>query len=144
MSEPTLLAQAHAWRQSQDWQSAGWSSEQAFLAAGRTADWVASLGLDEASQAACLIYPVALQRAVSDKALIAQWGEDVAGLLKGFDRLASMRGQLGSGQAGAEPSAGRQDQIETLRRMILALSDDIRVVIARLAFHQVRLEDMAQ
>ncbi|MGA1664822.1 MAG: RelA/SpoT family protein [Burkholderiaceae bacterium] len=144
MSEPTLLAQAHAWRQSQDWQSAGWSSEQAFLAAGRTADWVASLGLDEASQAACLIYPVALQRAVSDKALIARGGEDVAGLLKGFDRLASMRGQLGSGQTGAEPTAGRQDQIETLRRMILALSDDIRVVIARLAFHQVRLEDMAQ
>jgi GTP pyrophosphokinase len=144
LSEPTLLAQAQAWRQSQDWQSAGWSSEQAFLAAGRTADWVASLGLDEVTQAACLIYPVALQRAVSDKALVSQWGEDVVGLLKGFDRLASMRGQLGTGQGSADTSAGRQDQIETLRRMILALSDDIRVVIARLAFHQVRLENMAQ
>lgn len=144
MAEPTLLAQAHAWRQSQDWQSAGWSSEQAFLAAARTSDWVATLGLDQATQTACLIYPVALERASSDKALAVQWGEDIVGLLKGFDRLASMRGQLGSGQAGADSSHGRQDQMETLRRMILALSDDIRVVIARLAFHQVRLEDMAQ
>ncbi len=144
MSDATLLARAQAWRQSQDWQTAGWSSEQAFQAAERTAQWVATLGLDQTTQAACLLYPAALQTASTDKALLAQWGEDVVSLLKGFDRLASMRGQLGGSGAGSESGSGRQDQIETLRRMILALSDDIRVVIARLAFHQVRLEDMAQ
>jgi GTP pyrophosphokinase len=144
LSDATLLARAQAWRQSQDWQTAGWSSEQAFQAAERTAQWVATLGLDETTQAACLLYPAALQTAPTDKALLAQWGEDVVSLLKGFDRLASMRGQLGGSGAGSESGSGRQDQIETLRRMILALSDDIRVVIARLAFHQVRLEDMAQ
>jgi GTP pyrophosphokinase len=144
LSDATLLARAQAWRQSQDWQTAGWSSEQAFQAAERTAQWVATLGLDETTQAACLLYPAALQTALTDKALLAQWGEDVVSLLKGFDRLASMRGQLGGSGAGSESGSGRQDQIETLRRMILALSDDIRVVIARLAFHQVRLEDMAQ
>jgi GTP pyrophosphokinase len=145
LSDATLLARAQAWRQSQDWQTAGWSSGQAFQAAERTARWVATLGLDQTTQAACLLYPVALQTAVSDKALIGQWGEEVVFLLKGFDRLASMRGQLGSGvHPPAESASARQGQIETLRRMILALSDDIRVVIARLAFHQVRLEDMAQ
>jgi GTP pyrophosphokinase len=144
LSDATLLARAQAWRQSQDWQTAGWFSEQAFQAAERTAQWVATLGLDETTQAACLLYPAALQTAPTDKALLAQWGEDVVSLLKGFDRLASMRGQLGGSGAGSESGSGRQDQIETLRRMILALSDDIRVVIARLAFHQVRLEDMAQ
>jgi GTP pyrophosphokinase len=144
LSDATLLARAQAWRQSQDWQTAGWSSELAFQAAERTAQWVATLGLDQTTQAACLLYPAALQTASTDKALLAQWGEDVVSLLKGFDRLASMRGQLGGSGAGSESGSGRQDQIETLRRMILALSDDIRVVIARLAFHQVRLEDMAQ
>jgi len=128
-----LLQRAQAWRAAEDWASAGWSSEQEFLAADRAAQWVAQLGLDQTTQAACLLYPAVLGSAPSETALISRWGDDLVGLLKGFGRLATMRGLV-----------GRQDQVETLRRMILALSEDIRVVIARLAVHQVRLEDMAQ
>lgn len=134
-----------------------WHQPDGAVLGRRTADWLARLGLDEATRAAALVYPAALHAAASKEALHKTWGEEVATLLEGFQRLDQFRGRLQQHDEG-EPAridqataplqapAARVDpqQVETLRRMVLALSEDIRVVLARLASHLVRLERIAE
>ncbi len=62
--------------------------------------------------------------------IIAEFGPAVARIIDGLHRLNALR-LLTRGQRGASPEA--QAQAETLRKMLLAMVEDIRVVLLRLA-----------
>ena len=110
-----------------------WESPEAMEDAARAAHWLAVLGLDEASQSACRLYPAAPRALPTPEAVRKAWGDELAGLWQGLDRLSSVTGAI-----------EEANQAEALRRMLLALSDDLRVVLIKLAQHLVRLERAVQ
>ncbi|MDP1653999.1 MAG: bifunctional (p)ppGpp synthetase/guanosine-3',5'-bis(diphosphate) 3'-pyrophosphohydrolase [Rhodocyclaceae bacterium] len=91
---------------------------------------LASLNLDLDSRLAGLLFaaPELLEHAREKMA--AQWGEAVADLVDGLYRLKNLRPLT---LASAQNPQGVQAQAEILRKMLLALAADIRVVMIRLA-----------
>jgi GTP pyrophosphokinase len=91
---------------------------------------LAALNLDVDSRLAALLFaaPDYLEHA-HDK-LAARWGAAVAELVDGLYRLKHLRPLT---LAAAQNAQGVQAQAEILRKMLLALAADIRVVLVRLA-----------
>lgn len=84
----------------------------------------AELRLDPASRIAGLLYAVPVRAPEHFEWVTARFDADVPRLLRGLQRLEGLRLP-----AGADDAA----QTETLRKMLLALVEDIRVVLLRLA-----------
>jgi GTP pyrophosphokinase len=66
---------------------------------------------------------------VSDEDLSARYPAEVAGLVQGVRRMAALQALSASGDMKA---ADRAQQLEVLRKMLLAMADDIRVVLIKL------------
>ncbi len=94
---------------------------------------VASLGLDVDARIAALLFAATKHVEDCGERLKAGHGDTVAGLVAGLHRLGSLRpltlAAAGVGEGVAEVKA----QTEILRKMLLAMVDDIRVVLLRLA-----------
>jgi len=98
---------------------------------------VASLDLDADARVAALLFAASDHVPDCSERLTAGFGDTVAGLVAGLQRLGSLRlltraaarGGAGAGEGAAEVGA----QTEILRKMLLAMVDDIRVVLLRLA-----------
>ena len=101
---------------------------------------VASLDLDADARIAALLFAANDHVTDCDERLKVGFGDTVAGLVAGLHRLGSLRpltrAAAGGGPAGegaAEPRVDVKAQAEILRKMLLAMVDDIRVVMLRLA-----------
>lgn len=92
---------------------------------------LASLNLDLDSRLAALLFAVPEFIEHAHEKIAAQWGEPVADLVDGLYRLKNLRPLKLS--APTQNSQGIQAQAEILRKMLLALAADIRVVMIRLA-----------
>src|SRR5688572_19775117 len=102
---------------------------------------VAELNLDGAAIAAALLHDVVEDCDVKPEEIARRFGDDVARLVEGvtkLNRLTLLRPD--------EPSWDESVQADNLRKMFLAMADDIRVVIIKLAdrLHNLRtLEHLA-
>jgi GTP pyrophosphokinase len=98
---------------------------------------VASLDLDTDARIGALLFAASDHVKDCGERLKVGFGDTVAGLVAGLHRLGSLRpltraaagGGARSGEGGAEVKA----HTEILRKMLLAMVDDIRVVLLRLA-----------
>jgi GTP pyrophosphokinase len=87
------------------------------------AESLASIGVDPAAQAAGVLF--AVPKLLPDPELLkAEFGEEIAGLAAGVEKLYKLR-------VLTRASAGEQSEI--LRKMVLGMVEDIRVVLIRLA-----------
>ena len=93
-----------------------------------TAGIVAGLKLDPASIRGALLAALPAAKAFDAADVAAKFGEDVAALVAGVARMDSIRAR----RVGATPEE-RAAQSENLRKMLLAMVEDIRVVILKLA-----------
>jgi GTP pyrophosphokinase len=91
---------------------------------------LASLNLDIDSRLAALLFAVPEFVEHAREKIAAQWGASVADLVDGLYRLKNLRPLT---LASAQSNQGVQTQAEILRKMLLALAADIRVVMVRLA-----------
>jgi GTP pyrophosphokinase len=91
---------------------------------------VAALRLDAEARAAGLLFAVPSYVEDSDGKLKAAFGERVAALVSGITRLNELR--VVTRSAGTQTRDARA-QAEALRKMLLAMVQDIRVVLLRLA-----------
>jgi GTP pyrophosphokinase len=89
---------------------------------------LAGLKLDPASVTAALLMPLASLRGFDAAAIAAAHGDDVAALVAGVARMSEIQ----AAPAGHDP-AERAAQAENLRKMLLAMVEDIRVVLIKLA-----------
>ncbi len=103
--------------------------------AERALEILIPLGVDEVTQAATLLSAVFEGSSRDIEAFQKAWGAGVTNLLVARHRMAGMGSRLRH-----EPAADTPAQVETLRRMLLALADDVRVVVMQLALHIARLE----
>jgi GTP pyrophosphokinase len=83
---------------------------------------LASIGVDPAARAAGILF--AAPKYVEPDALKAEFGEEVAALAAGVEKLYRLR-------VLTRASAGEQNEI--LRKMVLGMVEDVRVVLIRLA-----------
>ena len=97
----------------------------------------AELQLDVPAVQAALLHDVMEDCGVTRDQLVAEFGVDVAKLVEGATKLAAL--QLPN----VEGSIDRGVQAENLRRMFVAMADDVRVVIVKLAdrLHNMRTLD---
>src|SRR3712207_365317 len=87
-----------------------------------TADILAELHLDPTTIAAALLHDVLEDTGVTKKELKARFGGDLAEIVDGVTKLKRL------------PSGNLQEaQAESLRKMIVAMSKDVRVIIIKLA-----------
>ncbi|MEN9868996.1 MAG: hypothetical protein RL748_4586 [Pseudomonadota bacterium] len=97
---------------------------------------VASLTSDVETRLAGLLFEVATINMPLTAQIEARFGKDVADLVAGVHKLIRMRQlTLGQQEVGRGKNAAQQAlaQIETLRKMLLAMASDMRVVLVRLA-----------
>jgi GTP pyrophosphokinase len=93
---------------------------------------LASVGLDAAGRAAGVLFAAPKQLGGVD-AVRERFGEEVAGLAAGVERLYQLRVATRPGQWGEPGGARDGGQSEVLRKMVLGMVEDIRVVLIRLA-----------
>ena len=93
---------------------------------------LAELKLDSATVAAALLFPAYQQSAEAAARIRDEFGVAVAELADGVVRM----GQIGALTARVAPGSKQQGaQLESLRKMLLAMVQDVRVVLIRLADH---------
>jgi len=94
-----------------------------------------ALDLDADVRCAALLFAAGDHLADSAERLKVGFGDTVAGLVDGLKRLGSLRPltRAAAGAGGGEGVAEMKAQTEILRKMLLAMVDDIRVVMLRLA-----------
>ena len=86
------------------------------------AEILAKLGMDEESIAAGLLHDVVEDTDYSEERIKSEFGEDVALMVDGVTKLKNLRFE-----------SKEEKQAENLRKMFLAMSKDIRVVIIKLS-----------
>lgn len=92
------------------------------------AAYLADLGFDAPSIAAAMMHDVLEDTAITRVELERQFGPDVAFLVDGVTKLASIKYQ-----GTAKDEKARELQVATLKKMFLAMAQDIRVIIIKLA-----------
>jgi len=105
------------------------SGEPYFLHSLAVANILADLRLDHETIAAALLHDVAEDTSVTVEEIEVQFGAIVAKLVDGVTKM----GQIQEYKGQSEKSKREQAQAETLRKMMLAMVDDIRVVLIKLA-----------
>ncbi|MDK9704279.1 MAG: bifunctional (p)ppGpp synthetase/guanosine-3',5'-bis(diphosphate) 3'-pyrophosphohydrolase [Sulfuritalea sp.] len=94
---------------------------------------VASLDLDVDARIAALLFAASDHVEDCGERLKAGFGDTVAGLVTGLHRLGSLRPLTRAAAGAGEGATEMRAQTEILRKMLLAMVDDIRVVLLRLA-----------
>jgi len=86
---------------------------------------LAQLGLDTSTIAAGLLHDVLEDTPVTREELAAQFGEEIASLVDGVSKIKTMKWSSATSQ--------QEDQAETLRKMLVATVQDVRVILIKLA-----------
>jgi len=106
----------------------GRDGEPLFDRAAGTARILAALKLDAASVRAALLIGLPAAHAFDPEDVTARFGADAAALVAGVARMDEIRAVPSTGDA-----TERAAQAERLRKMLLAMVEDIRVVLIKLA-----------
>ena len=104
---------------------------------------LAALRLDAETRIAGILFAVPQYLAASQDQLAAAFGPTVAALVAGIAKLNQLR-MVTRALAGQETGAARNSQAEVLRKMLLAMVEDIRVVLVRLASRTQTLRFLAR
>ncbi|MBO4694098.1 MAG: bifunctional (p)ppGpp synthetase/guanosine-3',5'-bis(diphosphate) 3'-pyrophosphohydrolase [Clostridia bacterium] len=109
-----------------------WTNEEYYIHPLSVAKIVISMGLDSQSVAACLLHDVVEDTKATVDDIKQRFGEEVALLVDGVTRIGRI-----------SISSKEQEQAESLRKMLIAMGKDIRVIIIKLAdrLHNMRTLD---
>ena len=106
------------------------------------ADLMQRLKLDDDCIAAAHLTALASD-ADTDALVLQRFGPNIAQLVIGVHRMASMQGLSKAADTVAVTAAQQAQQTEALRKMLLAMVDDVRVVLIKLAERLVSLRSAA-
>ena len=93
---------------------------------------LAAIGMDSASRASGILFAAPKYVAKPDE-LRERFGAEIAGLAAGVEKLYQLRVSTRPGRAGKPSDEEQEKQSEVLRKMVLAMVEDVRVVLVRLA-----------
>jgi len=119
------------------------NGEPALAHALAAADLLMQLGLDHETLAAALVYRCLDWAPELSAGLAERLGRPVAELAEGVLRMAHIEA-LSSRQTGGQRPADQAVQLEALRKMLLAMVQDVRVVLIKLADHAQELRQVVK
>jgi GTP pyrophosphokinase len=135
--EAPLVQQARAFAQPLVGGASLWSGENALAHADGVAEVLRGMGAGHTLQAAAYLAAACPQLSDPLVVMSAAFGEDLAGLGVAAHKLDRLQQQARSAGPTAAPKERDKDrdkeQLERVRRMLLAFSQDLRVVLLRLA-----------
>jgi GTP pyrophosphokinase len=99
-----------------------------------TVSLLSDLHLGHEAVAAALLWPVLERDAAAAKRIRDKFGATIAGLAEGVLRMSAM-GALSSRRVSNQKPDEQATQLEALRKMLLAMVQDVRVVLIKLADH---------
>jgi len=105
------------------------SGEPYFQHSLAVADILADLRLDHETLAAALLHDVAEDTDITSEQIREQFGDNIANLVDGVTKMQLIE----AFQGGTDKTKKEREQAETLRKMLLAMAEDIRVVLIKLA-----------
>ena len=114
--------------------ASGALSEGMFTQAEAVADTLLDLELDHESVAAALIVPVLRAHPESTPEIREKFGANIVELAEGVARMGELGALSGNADVLQRPEA-QAAQLEALRKMLLAMVQDVRVVLIKLADH---------
>ncbi|RJF98792.1 RelA/SpoT family protein [Noviherbaspirillum saxi] len=128
------------------------TGQDAFAFAEGVATTLALLNTDTDSRIAGLLFELAEFDPAAALTIEERFGEEISELVNGIHQLMKLHGQTFRHKEvmrGKNASQQAAEQLETLRKMLLAMASDMRVVLVRLAsrvtslryFAEIRLED---
>ncbi|MEW6142526.1 MAG: bifunctional (p)ppGpp synthetase/guanosine-3',5'-bis(diphosphate) 3'-pyrophosphohydrolase [Chloroflexota bacterium] len=91
---------------------------------------LAELQLDAATLAAAMLHDVVEDSGIPIEEVQSKFGQEVAGLVDAATKLSKVNWTL---PAGSQTTPGQAPQAENLRKMLIAMAEDIRVVFIKLA-----------
>ncbi len=94
---------------------------------------LAELQLDTSSLVAALLHDVIENCGISGSEIEAEFGSEVAKLVNGVTKLGKLSWQVPEKPVHRGRAGGREDQAENLRKMLVAMAEDLRVVFIKLA-----------
>ncbi len=98
------------------------SGEEYFIHPVAVAEILADLQMDDETICAGLMHDVLEDTDYTKEEMIREFGEEIAELVDGVTKLTKLKNQ-----------SKEEAQIETIRKMVLAMANDIRVIIIKLA-----------
>ncbi|MEK6593453.1 MAG: bifunctional (p)ppGpp synthetase/guanosine-3',5'-bis(diphosphate) 3'-pyrophosphohydrolase [Pseudomonadota bacterium] len=119
------------------------SGEPLLAHALETAGILAGLRLDHETLAAALLYPCLEAAPEAARELHDKFGSAIADLAEGVVRMAQI-GVLSSRRPAAAKPEQQAAQLEALRKMLLAMVQDVRVVLIKIADHVQELRYLAK
>ena len=101
----------------------------------QTALFLADLEMDVSTVAAALLHDVMEDCGVAYEELRERFGEDIANLVNGVTKLTRMDLRRMGKEEPQEPGPSQEDELhaESLRKMLVAMAEDVRVVLIKLA-----------
>lgn len=119
------------------------TGEIALAHARATADIVRALDLDHESVAAALLVPLLRAHPAAAREIREKFGVTIPELAEGVVRMGEI-GALSSHAKAAVRGEGQAAQLESLRKMLLAMVQDVRVVLIKLADHLQELRSIVK
>ena len=109
-----------------------WTNEEYYIHPLSVAKIIISMGMDSQSVAACLLHDVVEDTKATKKDIKEMFGAEVALLVDGVTKIGKI-----------SINSKEQQQAESLRKMLIAMGKDIRVIIIKLAdrLHNMRTLD---
>jgi GTP pyrophosphokinase len=123
------------------------TGQDAFDFAQGISTTLALLNTDVDTRIASLLFELPIIDAKAAEAIEARFGKDIADLVAGIRQLMRLHGQTFGQQETARGKVASQQaavQLETLRKMLLAMASDMRVVLVRLASRVTTLRYFAE
>lgn len=93
------------------------------------AEILADLGMDSETLAAAIVYPHTQYAGLSHEDISEHLGQTVAKLVDGVEKMDAMRTLSGS----LNRPTSHRSQMDNMRKMLLAMVDDVRIVVIKLA-----------
>jgi len=138
--ELAIIEQALEAARTADAERTAGSAEPELPHALDTAAMLAELHLDHETVAAALLLAAPAGSTRARERLRERFGASIAGLVEGAGRMGQIE-TLGAASAERAPEAA---QLESLRKMLLAMVQDFRVVLIELASHVARLRGLVK
>ncbi len=90
------------------------------------------LNMDDTTLQAALVFPYCQQHALSNEDVIESFGQEIGRLIEGVRKMEAIRAL--HGRTGINKTAQFQEhQIDSIRRMLLAMVEDVRAVVLKMA-----------
>lgn len=122
------------------------TGQDTFVFAQGVASTLAVLNTDADTRIAALLYELPVVDAAAAESIEERFGKSVADLVGGIRQLMRLHDQTFGYQEVRGKNAAQQaaEQLETLRKMLLAMASDMRVVLVRLASRVTTLRYFAE